>query len=345
MKKGLCLIIMLSAVITMSCGSPSAHGTLNFYNWSDYISPEIIRQFEEEYGVKVQHHTYDLNEKMYTAIKEGSIAYDVCVPSDYMIEKMMREDMLEPLDYSSIPNAKYIKARFRSLPFDPEDRYSVPYMWGTLGIIYNTKLVKEPVHSWNILWDPQYAGKILMLDSPRDAFMVAQKRLGLAINDPDPEALEVAKQELLKQKPLLQAYANDNLEDIMIKGETALAVTWSGEAILMMKLNPDLAFTVPEEGTNLWFDSLVIPKGAPHKKEAERFIDFLCRPDIALKNALYIGYSTPNQGAYDMMNSTMKQNTVIYPDTSLLERCEVFEDLGEEYDTRLVKAWAEVTAH
>lgn len=344
MNKWLIACVMLVMIFAAGCGKGSSPVTLNVYNWGDYIDEEVLKQFEQEYNIKVIYDTYDRNEDMYIKLKKGGTNYDVCVPSDYMIEKMLKEDMLEEIDYTNVPNAKYVMKDFKGLPFDPENKYSVPYLWGTIGIIYNKNEVKQPVDSWNILWDPQYKGKILMMDSPRDAFMVAQKKLGISMNTVEEQSMEAAKNELITQKPLVLAYVNDNVKDMMINEEAALAVAWSGEAIFMMENNENLAYAVPKEGTNMWFDNLVIPKNAPHKKEAELFIDFMSRPDIALKNAVYIGYSTPNQGAYDMMDAAVKQNKVIYPDAAILKQSEVYKDLGADYVERLDRAWTEVKA-
>lgn len=342
MNKWLIACMIAIMILTTGCGGKEDQVTLNVYNWGDYIDEEVLKQFEEEYNIKVIYDTYDRNEDMYIKLKKGGTSYDVCVPSDYMIEKMIKEDMLEVIDYKNIPNYKYIMERFKGLSFDPDNQYSVPYLWGTIGIIYNTQEVKTPVDSWNILWDPQYQGKILMMDSPRDAFMVAEKRLGFSMNTNDSESLELSKKELIAQKPLVLAYVNDSVKDMMINEEAAIAAAWSGEAIFMMDNNENLAYAVPKEGTNMWFDNLVIPKNSPHKKEAEIFIDFLCRPDIALKNAIYIGYSTPNQGAYDMMDEEMKQNKVIYPDEAIIKQSEVYKDLGPEFVESLDRHWTEV---
>lgn len=331
-------------ILSAGCSGKTEQVTLSVYNWGDYIDEEVLKQFEQEYNVKIIYDTYDRNEDMYIKLKKGGTNYDVCVPSDYMIEKMLKEGMLAEIDYNNIPNYKYIMERFKGLPFDPDNRYSVPYLWGTIGIIYNKNEVKEPVDSWSILWNPKYQGKILMMDSPRDAFMVAEKKLGISMNTSEEQDLEAAKQELITQKPLILAYVNDAVKDMMINEEAAMAVAWSGESIFMMDNNENLAYAVPKEGTNMWFDNIVIPKNAPHKKEAEQFIDFLCRPDIALKNAIYIGYSTPNQGAYDMMDDAMKQNTVIYPESAVIEQSEVYKDLGPQYVEQLDRAWTEVKA-
>lgn len=344
MNKWLMALLALVMILSAGCTTKTDQVTLNVYNWGDYIDETVLKQFEEETKIKIVYDTYDRNEDMYIKLKNGGTAYDVCVPSDYMIEKMLKEDMLEEIDLANVPNYKYIMEQSKGLPFDPDNKYSVPYLWGTIGIVYNTQEVKEPVNSWNILWDEKYKGKILMMDSPRDAFMVAQKKLGISMNTDQAKDIEAAKNELAVQKPLVLAYVNDSVKDMMINEEAAMAVAWSGEAIYMMDNNENLAYSVPKEGTNMWFDNVVIPKGATHKKEAEMFIDFLCRPDIALKNAVYIGYSTPNQGAFDMMDEAVKQNKVVYPDQEIVKQCEVYKDLGPEYVEMLDRAWTEVKA-
>lgn len=344
MNKWLITLVALVMILSAGCGTKTDQVTLNVYNWGDYIDESVLKQFEDETKIKIVYDTYDRNEDMYIKLKNGGTSYDVCVPSDYMIEKMLKEDMLEEIDLANVPNYKYIMEQSKKLPFDPDNKYSVPYLWGTIGIVYNTQEVKEPVDSWNILWDEKYKGKILMMDSPRDAFMVAQKKLGISMNTNQAKDIEAAKLELVVQKPLVLAYVNDSVKDMMINEEGAMAVAWSGEAIYMMDNNENLAYAVPKEGTNMWFDNVVIPKGATHKKEAEMFIDFLCRPDIALKNAVYIGYSTPNQGAFDMMDEAVKQNKVVYPDQEIVKQCEVYKDLGPEYVEMLDRAWTEVKA-
>lgn len=344
MNKWLITLMTLVMIFSAGCSAKTDQVTLNVYNWGDYIDETVLKQFEEETKIKIVYDTYDRNEDMYIKLKNGGTSYDICVPSDYMIEKMLKEDMLEEIDLANVPNYKYIMEQSKNLSFDPENKYSVPYLWGTIGIVYNTKEVKDPVDSWNILWDEKYKGKILMMDSPRDAFMVAQKKLGISMNTDQAKDIEAAKLELAAQKPLVLAYVNDSVKDMMINEEAAMAVAWSGEAIFMMDNNENLAYAVPKEGTNMWFDNVVIPKGAPHKKEAEMFIDFLCRPDIALKNAVYIGYSTPNQGAFDMMDESVKQNKVVYPDQEIVKQCEVYKDLGTDYVEMLDRAWTEVKA-
>jgi len=316
---------------------------LNVYNWGDYIDESVLDQFEDETGIKVNYETYATNEDMYVKIKTGGTSYDIAIPSDYMIEKMIKEGMLEKLDYANMPNCKNIDESFKNLAFDPKNEYSVPYMWGTLGIIYNKSVVKDKVDSWSVLWDKKYEGQLLMLDSQRDSIAIALKKLGYSMNSRDVQELEKAKEELVRQKPLVLAYVGDEVKDMMVGEEAALAVVWSGDAVTMMAQNENLAYVIPKEGTNMWFDNVVIPKGSKHKKEAEMFMDFLARPDVALKNTEYIGYSSPNAEAVKQLAPEARTNPVAYPDKSSLENCEVFLDLGDfvkEYD----RVWTEIKA-
>lgn len=342
------ILWMLMAVLAISfagCGQKEDEVVLNVFNWGDYIDETVISEFEEETGIAVNYETYDTNEAMYTKVKQGGTNYDVCFPSDYMIEKMISEDMLYEIDLNNLSQFDQVMDRFKNLAFDPQNKYSVPYLWGTVGVLYNTKVVEEPVDSWDVFWNEKYAGEILMIDSQRDTFMVAQKLLGYSMNDASEEAMETAKAKLIEQKPLVLAYVGDNVKDMMINEEAALAVVWSGEAPLMMESNENLNFVVPEEGTNMWFDNMVIPKTSEHPQEAEMFIDFMTRPEIALKNAEYIGYSTTNIGAYEMLPEEVKNNPVSYPSDAILEACEVYIDLGPDYIERLDRAWTELKAN
>ncbi|WIV11308.1 spermidine/putrescine ABC transporter substrate-binding protein [Proteiniborus sp. MB09-C3] len=344
MKRGLrllSLVLVLSIVLISTGCSNQDQIVLNVYNWGDYIDESVIDEFEEEYNIKVNYEVFATNEEMYVKIKSGGTDYDVVFPSDYMIEKMIKEDLLQKLDMNNIPNYKNIDDRFKNLDFDPNNEYSVPYMWGTVGILYNQKVVKEPVDSWNILWDSKYKGQILMLDSQRDSIAVALKKLNYSINTRNVNELEEAKAELIKQKPLLLAYVGDEVKDMMIGEEAALAVVWSGDAVYMMEQNEDLRYVVPEEGSNFWFDNIVIPKASKNKKEAELFINFMSRPDIALKNTEYIGYSTTNKETMKLLAPEVINNEVAYPSDDIINNCEVFLDLGEfikEYD----KIWTDV---
>jgi spermidine/putrescine transport system substrate-binding protein len=341
--KGILFILLVMALLIVSSGCSEKKTVLNVYNWGDYIDESVLEEFTKEYGIEINYETYATNEDMYIKIKSGGTNYDVAFPSDYMIEKMIKEDMLLKLDMKNIPNFKNIDERFKNLDFDPDNQYSVPYMWGTVGILYNKKMVKEEVDSWDILWDEKYKKQILMLNSQRDSIGVALKKLGYSLNTRSVEELEKAKEELIKQKRLVLAYVGDEVKDMMLAEEAALAVVWSGDAVALMEKNENLAYAIPKEGSNLWFDNMVIPKTSKHKKEAELFINFMTRPDIALKNTLYIGYSTTNKETFNMLNKELKENKVAYPDNEALKNCEVFLDPGEfikEYD----RIWTEVLA-
>ena len=325
----LSIVIVLTVSLFSGCSKASDPNTkvLNLYNWGDYIDPSLIDKFEKETGIKVNYSTYDTNEIMYAKIKDGSSNYDLVIPSDYMIEKMIKENLVEKLDFNNIPNYKYIGKDFRNLSYDPKDQYSVPYMWGTIGIVYNTKIVKKPVDSWNILWDKDYKDQIIMFNSVRDAMAIALKKLGYSMNSENPEQIKQAANALIEEKPLVQAYMVDEVKDAMVSGEAAVAPVWSGDASVITSQNPDIKYVIPKEGSNKWFDALVIPKGSKHKKEAEMFINFLCDPENALQNVEYIGYQTPNTKTFEMLPEDMKEE---YPTKEELSKCQVFTDLNKE---------------
>lgn len=345
MKKKIGLLVFLMLAITLLVSltgcSDSQKPTITVYNWGDYIDEQVIKDFEKEYGIRVIYDTFATNEDMYVKLKSGGANYDLAIPSDYMIKKMIREDMLAKVDFTNIPNYQNIDSQFKDINYDPKNEYSVPYMWGTVGIIYNKTMVKEPVDSWQILWNPQYRKQILMLDSQRDSIGITLKLLGHSLNTKDQQQLEQAKQKLIQQKPLVLAYVVDEVKDKMIGGEAALAVVWSGDAMFMKRENSDLDYVIPKEGSNLWFDAMVIPKASKHKKEAELFINYLCRPEVAYKNADYIGYSTPISLAKEKLSPEIKNNKQAYPDQAQLKNCEVFDDLADslaKYD----KIWTEI---
>lgn len=336
----ICITVMTLLAGTTGCGS-SRQATLTVYNWGDYIDKSVIAAFEKQHNIKVIYEEFATNEDMYVKLKAGGTAYDVAIPSDYMIKKMINEDMLNKPDFNNIANYKYIDERFKNLAYDPANEFSVPYMWGTVGILYNKKMVKEPVDSWKILWDKKYAKQILMLDSQRDAIGITLKMLGYSLNSKNPAELEAAKQMLIKQKPLVLAYVGDEVKDKMIGNEAALAVIWSGDAVFMKRENPDLEYVIPKEGTNIWFDAMVIPKASKQKKEAELFINYLCSPEVAFKNATFIGYSTPHTEAKKMLPAQLTSDKTYYPAKDELKNSEVFEDLSTTlplYD----RIWTEI---
>jgi len=337
----LLLGLLLVGALTAAAGCSKNTATLKVYNWGDYIDKSVLEEFEKKTNIKVIYEEFATNEEMYVKLKAGGGGYDVAIPSDYMIKKMINEDMLEKIDFANIENYQYIEDRFKNLAFDPQNTYSVPYMWGTVGIIYNKKMVSDPVDSWKILWDEKYSKQILMLDSQRDAIGVTLKMLGYSLNSKSQKELNEAKDWLIRQKPLVLAYVGDEVKDKMIGGEAALAVVWSGDAVFMKRENPDLEYVIPKEGSNIWFDSMVIPKSSQHKKEAEMFINFMCSPEIAFKNADYIGYSTPHSEARKMLPTDLTSDKTYYPGVNDLENSEVFEDLSDVlylYD----QIWTEV---
>ena len=315
------------------------------YNWGEYLDPEVITLFEKETGINVVYEEFETNEIMYPKVQSGAIAYDVVCPSDYMIRRMIENDLLAELNFDNIPNVKNIGQEYfkQSRQFDSENKYSVPYCWGTVGILYNKTMVDEPIDSWSVLWDEKYKDNILMQDSVRDAFAVALKYKGHSLNSTDLDELEEAKELLIEQKPLVQAYVIDQVRDKMIGNEAAIGVIYSGEAIYTQLENPNLEYVIPKEGSNVWIDSWVIPKNAKHKENAEAFINFLCRPDIAKMNFDYITYSTPNTAARELIEDPAIRNSKIaFPDASELERCETFQFLGDKNDAIYNKLWREI---
>lgn len=315
------------------------------YNWGEYIDPEVLSLFEEETGIQVIYEEYETNEIMYPKIKSGAVAYDAVCPSDYMIQKMIDNGLLAKISWDNIPNIENIGEIYldKSREFDQYNEYSVPYCWGTVGILYNKTMVSDPVDSWRILWESQYKDSILMQDSVRDAFAVSLKYLGYSLNTTNIQELKEAQELLVTQKPLVQAYVIDQVRDKMIGNEAALGVIYSGEAIYTQMENPDLEYVIPKEGSNVWIDSWVIPKNAKHKENAEKFINFLCRPDIALMNFEYITYSTPNTAARELIEDPEIRNShIAFPDDSELERCETFHFLGNEAEEIYNQLWREV---
>lgn len=343
--------VLASMAALTGCGSSGGgeNGEVIVYNWGEYIDPETIEMFEEETGIKVIYDEFETNETMYPKVEAGAASYDVICPSDYMISKMIDNDMLAEINFDNIPNAKAnIGEQYyqQSKGFDPDNKYSIPYCWGTVGILYNKTMVDEPITSWAQLWDEKYADNILMQDSVRDAFMVAEKVNGFSMNTVDPSELEIAKNALIEQKPLVQAYVIDQVRDKMIGGEAAIGVIYSGEAIYTQRENPDLVYVIPEEGTNVWIDSWVILKDAPNKENAEKFIDFMCRGDIAVKNFEYITYSTPNEAARELIeDEDIKNSEIAFPDLSQYNNLEVFVYLGEDGDALYNEMWKEVKSN
>ena len=351
MRKKFVTIAMAAMVVaTLSgCGGnkSSKNGEVIVYNWGEYIDPETITMFEEETGIKVIYDEFETNEIMYPKVETGASAYDVICPSDYMISKMIENDLLQEINFDNMPNYSNIDPIYleQSKEFDPENKYSVPYTCGTVGILYNKTMVDDPVDSWEILWNEKYAGNILMQDSVRDAFMVTEKLLGYSLNTVDDKELNEAKELLIKQKPLVQAYVVDQARDKMIGGEAAMAVIYSGEYLYCKAENEDLEYVVPKEGTNIWIDSWVIPKNAPNKENAEKFIDYMCRPEIAKMNFDFITYATPNKAARELIEEDIRNDKALFPDFSELGNLETYVYIGEDGDAKYNELWKEVKSN
>ena len=342
----------LSAALMTGCGKSASGGKednkLNVYNWGEYIDEDVISQFEDETGIQVVYDVFETNEEMYPVIEAGAVKYD------YMIQRMAQNNLLSEINFDNVPNYKEIGQEYLDISkgFDPENKYSVPYCWGTMGILYNTKRLEElgvPAPTkWSDLWDERLSGEILMQNSVRDAFTVALKMEGYSLNSTNPDELAKARDLLIEQKPLVQAYVIDQVRDKMIGGEAAVGVIYSGEMLYIQEavadqgLDYDLEYVIPEEGTNYWIDSWVIPANAEHKENAEKWIDFLCRPDIAKKNFEYITYATPNKGAYDLLDDDLKNNKALFPDINSLPNCEIIKYLGDDVDMIYNDMWKEI---
>lgn len=346
MKKIIICVSMIALSLGLLAGCGDKDGEKVYvYNWGEYIDPDVIDQFEEETGITVVYDEFETNEEMYPKIKSGAVQYDVVCPSDYMIQKMREEGLLAEINFDNVPNISNTDPAYleSSKSFDPENKYSVPYCWGTLGILYNKTMVNEPIDSWGALFDEKYSGNILMIDSVRDAFAVALAYKGYDINTTDEAQLEEAKELLQSQYPLVQAYVVDQVRDKMIGEEAAIGVIYSGEAIYTKRENPDLEYVVPKEGSNVWIDSWVIPKNCKNKENAEAFINYMCDSEIALKNFEYITYSTPNKAAREMIEDPdIKDSFVAFPDQATLDRCTTYRYLGEDIESLYNDKWNEV---
>ena len=327
--------------------SSKGSGEVVVYNWGEYIDPDVLKQFEKETGIKVVYEEFETNEIMYPKVAAGAASYDLICPSDYMISKMLDNDLLQPINFDHIPNYKNIDETYLEMSegFDPDLQYTIPYCWGTVGILYNKSMIKEgdTVDSWEILWDETYKDDILMQDSVRDAFMVAEELLGYDINTVREDEVKACADKLIEQKPLVQAYVVDQVRDKMIGGEAALGVIYSGEAIYTQRENEDLEYVIPKEGSNVWIDCWVMPKDARNVENAEKFLDFLCRGDIALKNFDYITYSTPNKAAREMIeDEDIRNSTIAFPTADMLKNCSVYTYIGEDGDALYAKYWDKV---
>jgi len=324
---------------------------INVYNWGEYISDgsdgllDINSEFTNLTGIEVNYSTYATNEELYAKLKGGGSEYDIIIPSDYMISRMIKEEMLLPLNYENIPNFKNIMDRFRNMSYDEENLYSVPYTWGTVGIIYDNTAISIPEEEmdWSLLWEEEYKDQILMFDNPRDAFAIAQVLLGYSMNTENEKELKAAAEKLKEQKSLVQSYVMDEIFDKMGAGEAVLAPYYAGDALTLMDEYDHLSFVVPKSGTNMFIDAMCIPYCAKQKEAAEMYINFMCEADCAYATTSYIGYSTPNSAAFDMLDDETKENKVSYPDEDYLENSTtVYVNLSDEANLTMQRLWTDM---
>ena len=344
MKK-ICILVLLIAFLGLGLVACDNRERLYVFNWGDFMCDELLRQFEREYGVRIIFADYGSNEEMYTRMVVGGGLFDIIIPSDYMIERLIAEGRLRQINWDNVPNIRYIFPWIleRSEAFDPGLLYSVPYKWGTFGILYNTTMVDQPVYSWSILWDPQFADQVFLYDIARDTFGAAQKKLGISLNSTDHDELMMARDALLELRPRVRAFLQDPIKDSMIGREGALATVFNGCAMWSISQNDELNYVVPIEGTQLWINAMVIPANAPNPELAEAFLNFMSRPDVALQNTLFTGFATTNHAAFDELPEDWRNNPIYWPTQEAIDASEVFVDLGpfREY---LERAWTEVRA-
>lgn len=333
-----------------TAGNDGEEVTINVYNWGQYIAEgdegamDVIAEFKAAYpNIHVNYTTYDSNETMYSKLKTGGISVDVIIPSDYMIARLIDEDMLLPLDFDNIPNYQYIDEAYKNTAYDPDNVYSIPYTWGTVGIIYNTKYVDAAdIGGWELLWNEKYAGKILMFGNSRDAFGIAQYLLGYDVNTTDDAELQACADKLIEQRPLVQQYVMDEIFDLMENEEAWIAPYYAGDYLLMADENPDLAFYHPSQGFNFFIDAMCIPSCAQNKEAAETFINFLCDPEIAGGNMDWIGYGTPESAAKEYMDPDMVNSEIAYPPQEVLGKGTTFLFLPQETNQRMEELWLQV---
>lgn len=321
---------------------------LNVYNWGEYISDgyddsvDVNREFEKLTGIKVNYTTFESNETMYSQLKSGGVSYDVIIPSDYMIERLRTENMLKKLDYSKLTNYHYIRDDYKGLYFDDTEEYSVAYNVGMVGIIYNTALIDEPEHSWNVLWDEKYQDMSLTFSNPRDAFMPAQFLLGQSLNTKNKADWDAAAELLKKQKKVLQSYVMDEVYGKMETGEAAIAPYYAGDYFVMADINEDLDFFYPEEGTNIFVDAMCIPSCVKNYEAALMYINFMLEPEIALANAEYIGYASPNSAVIDNPDYCYYQDEILYPSEEDMPKCEYYYEMDDDIRMYYENLWIDV---
>jgi spermidine/putrescine transport system substrate-binding protein len=352
MKKLVPLMMILALVVSMAgCGAGDGGGEqglaeeLHIYNWSEYIDPEIYEDFEQEFGVKVTEDTFASNEDLLAKLQAGATGYDIIVPSDYMVAIMIELDLLAEINYDNIPNFENIDETFLNPPYDPDNKYSVPYQWGTTGIGYNADLFEDPPDSWAYLFDPEmaapYAGRMSMLNDSRESIGAALKYLGYSINSTDEQELEEAKQLLIQQKEWVSAYDSDGFEDLLASGEVDIGHGWSGDYFAAAEEAEQVWYIIPQEGGVIWTDNLCIPESAPSQYTAEVFINYLLQPEVGARITNYTWFGSPNKASEEFIDAEILEEPAIYPPPEVMDKLEFIRDVGEAtavYD----RIWTEI---
>lgn len=348
MKKNVCSIVfLLTAVLLLGgCGKKEPEEYLTIFNYGEYIDPEVLELFTEETGIGIKYEEALTPEELYAKYSSGAISYDLLCTSDYMVQRLIEEGEAQQVDFSSMQYAGNIGDRYWEFAraFDAENTYALPYFYGTVGILYDTTRVKGEINSWRVLFDGSYKDEIIMQNSQRDAFMITLKYLGYSLNTSEEQQLKEAQELLMKQKPDVQAYLVDEARDEVVAGNAIMAVVYSGEAYLGHEYNENLAYAVPKEGSNIWIDAWIVTKNCKNTEAAEKFLDFLCREDIAEKNFEYIYYSTPNEAVVANMDADLKNNPAIVPPEADMENCEVCTQTDAETIKLYNDLWKEIKA-
>lgn len=336
----LCAAAAVSAISFSGCGSSGESkankGEVNIYNWGEYLANgeddlmDVIDEFEKETGIKVNYTTYDTNEELYNMLTSSNVSYDVIVPSEYMISKLIKENLLLEINYDNVPNFKYINDRFKKLPCDPESKYSICYNWGVTGIVYDKTKVKNKPASWDALWDKSLKGEILMFNNSRDAMAIAMQLCGIDPSSCTKADVDKATEKLKEQKPLLKKYVMDQVFTEMESSQAAIASYYAGDIAMMMEENEDLDYALPKDGSNLFYDAFCIPTCSKNKENAEAFINFMHKPEIAAENCKYLRYGTPNDGALEYLPDEIKNSELTFPSDEYLNKCYVFSNVDDE---------------
>lgn len=352
--------ILLSAVLLGStavyftgCSDSNvgSKGEVNVYNWGEYIAAgqdgllDVCEEFEKETGIKVNYTTYETNEELYNMLTQSNVSYDVIVPSEYMISKLIRENMLLELNFDNIPNAENLDERFRTLAGDPEGKYTICYNWGVTALVYDKTKVKNTPKDWDALWDKDLKGDILMFNNSRDAMAIAMQQCGIDPTNCTKESVDKAAEKLREQKPLLKKYVMDQVFNEMESGQSAIAPYYAGDIAMMMQENEDLDYCLPASGSNLFYDAFCIPTCSKNKENAEAFINFMHKPEIAAENCKYLRYGTPNLKAIELLDDDIKNSELTFPSDEYLNKCYVFADVDDDVYAYMQEKFVDIQAN